>query len=180
MDLHPQFGEIRTIRDFLVRLALIVSGVVIAVTVTQCREKSERENLATQMKTRLIAEVSRNDQVVEEALKRSEAAKKQLDASVSLCKSQAGRKTVEPTVVKQLDEMKIDLRTPALTSTQWKLANANQSIREFPIDEATRFAGAYSFQDLVEGVLMQHKAPIIATFVDTDAIQPNMTYDDLL
>ncbi|MGL5002916.1 MAG: hypothetical protein ACRDAM_08245, partial [Casimicrobium sp.] len=129
MEVHSQFGEIRTVKDFLVRLALIVAGVVIAMTVTQCHEKNQREALATQMKTRLVAEVSKNDGVVADALKRYEAAKQQLDSGVALCKAQSGRGTVEPNVVKQLDEMSIDLRTPSLVSTQWKLANANQSIR---------------------------------------------------
>jgi hypothetical protein len=179
MDIHPQFGEIRSIKDFLIRLLLIVSGVVIAFSVTQWRERSQRETLATQMKARLIAEISKNDRVVEEALKRSETAKKSLDTAVGLCKSQLGRTSVDPAVYKQLDSMKIDLRTPSLVSTQWKLANANQSIRDFSIDEATQFSGAYSFQDTIEAVLLQHKAPLIATFVDTDAIRQSMSSDEL-
>jgi hypothetical protein len=179
LEVHTQFGEIRTIKDFLIRLLLIVAGVVIAVMVTQWREKSQRETLAGQMKTRLIAEVSKNDRLVEEALKRNAAAKKSLDAAVELCKSQVGRTSVEPAVFKQLDEINVDLRTPSLVSTQWKLANANQSIRDFSIDEATQFSGAYSFQDAIEAILLQHKAPLIGTFVDTDAIRPNMTAEEL-
>ncbi|MGL4232876.1 MAG: hypothetical protein ACRCWJ_16040, partial [Casimicrobium sp.] len=121
----------------------------------------------------------KNDGVVADALKRYEAAKQQLDSGVALCKAQSGRGTVEPNVVKQLDEMSIDLRTPSLVSTQWKLANANQSIRDFSIEEATQFAGAYAFQDGVEAVFLQHKAPLIANFVDTDAIRAGMTTEDL-
>jgi hypothetical protein len=179
MELHPQFGEIRTVRDFLVRLALIVSGVIIAVTVTQCREQSQKSALAAQMKTRLLQEVAENAKTLERVSKGYEASKIALTEGVALCKKALETKTLDADTAAKLDALQFDLRTPPLNETQWTLALSNQSLRDFPIDEASDFASLYSLQKAIDNVLLQHKSPVTSALVETSALRLGASGDEI-
>jgi hypothetical protein len=179
MDLHPQFGEIRTIRDFLVRLVLIVSGVVIAVTVTQCREQSQRNALAAQMKARLLQEVDENSKTLERVMKAYETSRKTLQEGTELCRRAVEAKSIDTEMAKTLNDMQIDVRTPPLNSTQWSLALSNQSLRDFPIDEASNFANLYSLQKGTDDVFLQHKSTVTAAFVDVGALRAGASAEEI-
>jgi hypothetical protein len=179
MDIHPQFGEIRTIRDFLVRLALIVSGVVIAVTVTQCRDKNERNALAEQMKARLLIEVGENTKVLDRVIKAYDASKISLKEGVDVCRNATAAKSLDADAAKKIDGMQIDVRTPSLNATQWTLALSNQSIRDFSIDDASDFANLYSLQKSIDDVFLQHKSAVTTAFVDAALLRVGASADEI-
>jgi hypothetical protein len=170
LEVHSQFGEIRTVKDFLVRLALIVAGVVIAVTVTQCREKSQRNALAEQMRGRIAQEITDNSKALESAAKRYEQSLASLTTASATCKTLMQSKLVDASLVKQIENAKIDLRTPPLSSTQWTLALSNQSLREFSVEDASKFAKLYALQKGIEEVFIQHKPGVMAALVETETL----------
>ncbi len=168
MDIHPQFGEIRTIKDFLIRFALIVLGVVVAVSVTQWREHAARQKVASDMRTRLIEEITANSALLSKVGTTYEKTTKGLEGVNALCEKSMKVGKLDAETVSEIKKIEIDVRTPSLVSTQWQLANANLSLREFDREEAVRFADAYAFQNFVDSVLMQHKPGTLSALVDVN------------
>jgi hypothetical protein len=170
MDIHPQFGEIRTIKDFLIRFALIVLGVVVAVGVTQWRESSARQKVAQEMRVRLIEEINSNTKTLDRTAMSYEKTTKTLEGVVGLCEKAMKVGKLDAETVAEIRKADFDVRTPSLVNTQWQLANANLSVREFDREEAVRFADAYAFQHFVENVLMQHKPGTLSALVDANML----------
>jgi hypothetical protein len=166
MDIHPQFGEIRTIKDFLVRFALIVLGVVVAVSVTQWREHVARQKVASEMRTRLIEEITTNSALLDKVGSSYEKTTKGLESVMALCEKSMKAGKLDAETVAEIRKIEIDVRTPSLVNTQWQLANANLSLREFDQEEAARFADVYTLQHFVDTVLMQHKPGTLSALVD--------------
>jgi hypothetical protein len=171
MDIHPQFGEIRTIKDFLIRFALIVLGVVVAVSVTQWREHSSRQKAATDMRLRLMDEVANNAALLSRVAANYDQTTKALEGVVVLCEKATKAGKLDDETVAAIQRIELNLRTPSLVDTQWQLANANLALREFDKDEAGRFASAYAFQHFLESVLMQHKPGTLSAIVEANMLQ---------
>jgi hypothetical protein len=170
MDIHPQFGEIRTVKDFLIRFALIVLGVVVAVSVTQWRELSARQKVASEMRQRLIEEVTNNSALLAKVTASYEKTTTSLEGIGALCDKAIKVGKLDVDTVAAIKKFDFDVRTPSLVNAQWQLTNANSALREFDKDEAARFADAYAFQHFVDSVLMQHKPGTLSALVDTNML----------
>ncbi len=179
MDIHPQFGEIRTIKDFLIRFALIVLGVVVAVSMTQWREHAARQKVASDMRTRLIEEVTANSALLSKVGTTYDKTTKGLESVNALCEKSMKVGKLDAETLLEIKKIEIDVRTPSLVSTQWQLANANLSLREFDREEAVRFADAYAFQHFVDSVLMQHKPGTLSALVDANMIDVTTSPDQI-
>jgi hypothetical protein len=171
MDIHPQFGEIRTVKDFAIRFALIVLGVVVAVSVTQWREHGSRQKVASEMRLRLIDEVTQNAALLNKVAATYDETSKALEGVTALCEKAMKAGKLEDATVAAIQRVEINLRTPSLVNTQWQLANTNLALREFDKDEAGRFANVYAFQHFLDSVLMQHKQGTLSAIVDTNMLQ---------
>jgi hypothetical protein len=171
MDIHPQFGEIRTVKDFLIRFALIVLGVVVAVSVTQWREHSSRQKAASDMRLRLMDEVTNNAGLLSKVAANYDQTTKALEGVMLLCEKAMKAGKLDDETVAAIQKIELNLRTPSLVGTQWQLANANLALREFDNDEAGRFARAYAFQHFLEDVLMQHKPGTLSAIVEVNMLQ---------
>jgi uncharacterized protein YpmS len=179
MDIHPQFGEIRTIKDFLIRLLLIVLGVLAAVAVTQWNEQRGRNALAEQMRTRLIGEIAANSKSLTQVIDTYKATLVELDQVIKACALTSSQGKADPSLVKGVQDAKIDLRTPVISATQWQLASSNLSLRDFSIEEASVFSQIYTQQHLLESVMLQHKPGTLSALVDASLLAPDASAEQV-
>lgn len=179
MDIHPQFGEIRTIKDFLIRLLLIVLGVLAAVAVTQWNEQRGRNALAEQMRSRLLGEIAVNSKTLAQVTATYAATLAELDQVVKACAQASPTGKPDAALVKLVQDAKVDLRTPIISATQWQLASSNLSLRDFSIDDATVFSQIYTQQHALESVMLQHKPGTLAAMVDASLIAPDATAEQV-
>jgi hypothetical protein len=171
MDIHPQFGEIRTVKDFLIRLLLIVLGVLAAVAVTQWNEQRARDALAAQMRTRLIDEIAVNAKSLAQVADIYAATSVELERIAKACTVVSQQGKADAALLRLLQEAKLDLRTPIIAATQWHLVSSNQALRDFSIQDASAFSRVYSQQQFLESVLLQHKPGTLAALVDASLLE---------
>ena len=171
MDIHPQFGEIRSVKDFLIRLLLIVLGVLAAVAVTQWNEQRARDALAAQMRSRLIDEVTANVKSLAQVTDVYAATSLELARIGKACAVASSQGKADSALAKSVQEVKLDLRTPIVSATQWHLASSNQSLRDFSNQDASAFSRIYTQQQSFESILLEHKPGTLAALVDASLLE---------
>ena len=154
-------GRVDTVKQYLLRLSLIVVGVLAAMAVNQWVESSIRATVAERLQIDLRNEIESNLSSVKRSRERHERSLSGLQQALKVEHSRLTSKSTH-SVANETAEQSIDIRTGRLLSSSWETAVATGATSVLPAPAARSWASAYSTQRAIDGILQQHKAATLA------------------
>jgi type II secretory pathway pseudopilin PulG len=178
MDVHPPSSPVHSIKDFAIHLAMIVLGILIAVTVEGWRESRHHEQLASEMRTRILAELSANRKQVAASVAAFKTSLKDLKALEELTARVARGEKLSAEAAATASAVSIDMRTPLLPGAAWEAALATQAVQYMSANEVARYAAIYSTQQYVMSIVLAHKSNQLLLAAAEDDVDINMTAEE--
>jgi hypothetical protein len=146
MDIHPHSGPLRSIRDYLVHLSMVVVGILIALGLEQWRAAREDHAIAQRALDDMRAEIVENRTDLAKATTQLEQIRPHIDALFDLQRQAIEaqlKHTARPTdPVPESNE--IDF--PGFSTAAWDGALAMQALGKIDPETARRIAHIYSEQ----------------------------------
>jgi hypothetical protein len=158
MEVHPPSGAIHSVKDFAIHLAMIVLGILIAVSIEGCRESRHHDKLAREMRAQITAELAANEKTTAKALGYFKANIAVLEERAALFAKLAKGEKPAPDEITRVAQKPLDMRTPGLTSMAWDAALATQAVQYMPAQEVARYASLYSAQQYAMSIVLTHKS----------------------
>jgi len=167
MDIHPHAGPIRSIREYLVHLSMVVLGILIALGLEQWREASHNRAVAQRALDDMLTEMRDNRAQVAKA----DAELKELLAFVQkgldLQKQAIEARRTHSKAPAQPEREAHVFETPTLSTAAWDNALAMQALGRIDFEMERRLARIYSEQRDVKEA--QRSFSSVATHLDTMA-----------
>ncbi len=142
IDVHPPHEPIHGWRDFLLHLATITIGLLIALSLEGLVEWQHHRHLVHEAEASLSTEIKSNESRLADVLagvRKQQATLKQdvviLDQLIKDPKSNAHQ------------QMSISFRIVGFDSVSWKTAQNTGALAYMPYDRAQQYAGIYNLQD---------------------------------
>ena len=140
LDVHPPHEPVHTWRDFLLHIATITIGLLIALSLEGCVEWMHRRHLVHQAEKSLKNEIENNNSAAQNLL---DAVHKQQDVLqndvVLLNKEIANPKA-------PIHGLSLALRLVTLDDVNWKTAQTTGAVAYMPYDRAQEYADIYDLQ----------------------------------
>jgi len=167
LDIHPHAGAIRSIRDYLVHLSMVVLGILIALGLEQWREASHNHAIAQRALDDMLVEIRENrTEVVGAALELKEQLPDlQAHRDLQLKAIEAGRTHSKPPP--EARPASHTFHTPTLSTAAWDNALAMQALGRIDFETARKLARVYSEQREVKDA--QRSFIAVATHLDAMA-----------
>jgi hypothetical protein len=146
MEIHAPSKPIETFKDFLLHLATIIVGILIALGLEQSVEAWHRHHLAEQARQNILSEIRDNKKQIEGSRKGAAENKKKLAATLETVRKLLAHKKLDET------SMTISVNGATLSSASWATASATGALAFLGYEEVKRFAGAYDGQRLLEKI----------------------------
>jgi hypothetical protein len=137
MELHVPHGSVRSIKDFLVHIGIVIVGVIIALGLSQLVEAYHRSRMAAETLGGFRREISFAESQVKQVLDSIPAWQSQIDADIA-------RLSATPTA--DTDHEPIRYPEPAfqiIRRASWDTAVATQVIDALPPDKVRGYELAY-------------------------------------
>jgi len=137
MELHVPHGSIRSIKDFLVHIGIVIVGVIIALGLSQLVEARHRSRMATETLGGFRREIIFAESQVKQVLDSIPAWRSQIDTEIA-------RLSATPT--QSTDQDPIKYPEPAfqiIRKASWETAIATQIIGALPPDKVRGYELAY-------------------------------------
>ena len=170
IDVHPPHERIHGWRDFLLHLATITIGLLIALSLEGLVEWQHHRHLVHEAEASLYAEIKSNESGLESVLadvRNQQATLKQdvvvLDQLIKNPKSNNHQK------------MSIAYRIAGFDDVSWKTAQNTGALAYMPYARAQEYAGIYSLQDELEVAEKQGARDAIlsfGSFLNADVTDP--------
>ncbi|HWC96153.1 MAG TPA: hypothetical protein VG456_05375 [Candidatus Sulfopaludibacter sp.] len=144
MEVHAPHHPIVTWREFLVHLATVTVGILIALGLEQSVEAYHHRHLAEEARENILSEIRDNKAELDNHL--ADFAKHQQERT-------HGIEIVDQLLAhKHLSELQVGLgfSGPSLSSTSWSTASTVGALVYMDYGDVKRFAGAYKLQELFE------------------------------
>jgi len=165
MDIHPHAGPIRSVREYLVHLSMVVLGILIALGLEQWREASHSHAIAQRALDDMLTEIRDN---------RAQVAKADVELKELLAFVQQGlhlqmqaiearRKHSKPPAQPERESHVFE--TPTLSTAAWDNALAMQALGRIDFEMERTLARIYSEQRDVKEA--QRSFSSVATHLDT-------------
>ncbi len=165
MDIHPHAGPIRSIREYLVHLSMVVLGILIALGLEQWREASHSHAIAQRALDDMLTEMRDNRAQVATALAELVQLLPYVQGLLDLQRQaiEARRTHAKPPAEPQLSSHGVDW--PTFSTAAWDNALAMQALGRIDFETERKLARVYSRQrDVKEG---QSTFSTVATHFDT-------------
>ena len=142
MDVHAPHEPIHTWRDFLLHLATITIGLLIALGLEGLVEAAHHRHLLHQAETNLRAEMSENRQTLAGDEKQLDGTEQEIESDLKLL---TAAKTHQPTSGQLAQRYEWD----GMDSAAWNTARDTGAVALMPYEYAQTYSGIYTQQDIV-------------------------------
>jgi hypothetical protein len=147
MEIHTPEAPVHSFRDFVVHLAMISLGVLIALGAEGLVEYVHNRHLVAEARANLIAEMRENKATLDTNLPKLKKNEELLAESLAdLQKLQADRKY-------KTHDVNLNLNFFSLTDTSWRTAEATGALSLMRYQEAQDFAGYYDVQSMLNRLM---------------------------
>jgi hypothetical protein len=142
VEVHRPRGPFNSLRDFVIEIATIVIGVVIALSFEGLREWNHNRSLANEARETIRRELRDNHKAVDHDLQGVTRRKDQLVAALTFADEliKSGK-----TAVRTLD---LNINFGELSTAGWETAQHTGALGHMSYDEVQKYAAAYSLQGL--------------------------------
>jgi hypothetical protein len=176
IEVHPPSEPVHGWRDFLIHLATITIGLLIALSLEGCVEFWHHRSLVREAEESLQVEIEANAKEVEGALADVHREQELLQKDVDVMK----KIVAHPKEVNR-DNMTIDFRIRTFNDVSWKTAQSTGALSYMPYNRAHEYSDLYSAQN--EIAVAEHQAVrdtvlAVAPFIGSKAGEANPTGDE--
>ncbi|HEY7172868.1 MAG TPA: hypothetical protein VH417_18580 [Vicinamibacterales bacterium] len=142
MEVSRTRGPFSSLRDFVVEVATVVLGVIIALSFQGLREWNRDRTLANEARSTIVRELTDNHKAVDSDLQAGPRRKEQLAAAVTFADEliRTGK-----TAVQSLD---LAINFGELSTAGWQTAEHTGALAHMSYVEVQKYAAAYALQDL--------------------------------
>ncbi len=144
LDVHPPHESVHTWRDFLLHIATIVIGLLIAVGLEQSVEAFHRHHLRAETRANLREEITGNRSTLAADLKAIAGERRELEADMVIL-----RQLQAPHHPAATGELHFNWQFNALDDAAWQTARETQVLGLFPTAQVQGYSGTYAQQELV-------------------------------
>ena len=141
LDVHPPHEPVHTWRDFLLHLATITIGLLIALGLEGCVEWMHHRHLVHQAETSLRTEIENNDSTTQSLLAAVHKQQSVLQNDVALLNQEISNPKVPVT------GLSLEFRLVTLDEVSWKTAQTTGAIAYMPYARAQEYAEVYDMQE---------------------------------
>jgi hypothetical protein len=154
MEIHPPHGSIQSLKDFLIALATITAGVLIALSLEGLLEWNHNRRLVREARETVTREITDNKKEVDGILASAAARQNHLDNALHLANELLNSK--------KSDVRQVNLGTSIaeLSSAGWQSAERTGALTLMDYAEVQKYAGLYELQNLFAVQQRQVPGPV--------------------
>ena len=159
LDVHPPTEPVHGWRDFLIHLATITIGLLIALSLEGCVEWKHHRNQVHEAEAGLQIEIEANARKLQGALRDVEREQKLLAEDVVIL-----RKIIANPKAPNQDALKIDFRLPTFDRVSWETAKSTGALAYMPYASAHEYSDIYEQQEGVYQAELQAARDAILSY----------------
>ena len=141
IEVHPPSEPVHGWRDFLIHLATITIGLLIALSLEGCVEFWHHRNLVHEAEESLQTEIGANAKDLQGALDDVRKEQDFLKKDIAVMK-----KIIASPKVANREDMRVDFRIRTFADVSWKTAQSTGALSYMPYERAQEYADIYSAQ----------------------------------
>ena len=176
LDVHPPDHSLHGWRDFLVHLATITIGLLIALSLEGCVEWQHHRHLVHEAEASLRGEIQRNAAGLQETLDDVRKEQEVLQQDVAVLK----RIIANPKVPNK-EDMEINFHLKSFDDVSWKTAQSTGAFSYMPYERAQEYSAIYGEQDEIvaaEQQAVRDTVISVGPFLNSKKSDPNPSADE--
>ena len=176
LDVHPPDHSLHGWRDFLVHLATITIGLLIALSLEGCVEWQHHRHLVHEAEASLRGEIQRNAAGLQETLDDVRKEQEVLQQDVAVLK----RIIANPKVPNK-EDMEINFHLKSFDDVSWKTAQSTGAFSYMPYERAQEYSAIYGEQDEIvaaEQQAVRDTVISVGPFLNSKKGDPNPSADE--
>jgi hypothetical protein len=142
LEVHPPNEPVHGWRDFLIHLATITIGLLIALSLEGCVELWHHRSLVHEAEASMQIEIDANARELQNALADVRKEQDFLKKDVAVMK-----KILANPKVPNNEDMRVDFRIRTFADVSWKTAESTGALSYMPYERAQEYANIYSAQN---------------------------------
>jgi hypothetical protein len=142
IEVHPPNEPVHGWRDFLLHLATITIGLLIALSLEGCVEWWHHRNLVHEAEASMQIEIDSNARQLQGALDDVRKEQDFLKKDIAVMK-----KIIANPKVPNNEDMRVDFRIRTFADVSWKTAESTGALSYMPYERAQEYADIYSAQN---------------------------------
>jgi hypothetical protein len=142
MEIHPPHAAPRSIKDFLLQLGTITTGVLIALSLEGLLEWNHYRLLVREARATIAREITDNKKEIDGSLKLFDGRARNLENAGRFATEMLKSKTSE------IRTLEVGFHLPELSSASWRSAERTGALARMPYAEVQRYSRVYDFQEL--------------------------------
>jgi hypothetical protein len=142
LEVHPPNEPVHGWRDFLIHLATITIGLLIALSLEGCVELWHHRSLVHEAEASMQIEIDANARELQNALADVRKEQDFLKKDVAVMK-----KIIANPKVPNNEDMRVDFRIRTFADVSWKTAESTGALSYMPYERAQEYANIYSAQN---------------------------------
>ncbi len=152
MDVHPPHEPIHSWRDFLLHLATITVGLLIAIALEQTVEALHHRHQRMETRENLRREIMENRETFAADLRAIAGEKKMLEANIAALRRLRSKQPVAP------DALHFAWSWNSMQDSAWQTAHETTAIALFPNEQVQHYSVTYAQQSNVNqaGIALSH------------------------
>jgi hypothetical protein len=144
MEIHPPHGSIQSLKDFLIALATITAGVLIALSLEGLLEWNHNRRLVREARETVTREITDNKKEVDGILASAAARQNDLDNALRLANELLNSKKSD------IRHVNLGTSIADLSSAGWQSAERTGALTHMDYAEVQKYAGLYELQIAVQ------------------------------
>jgi hypothetical protein len=176
LDVHPPDHSLHGWRDFLIHLATITIGLLIALSLEGCVEWRHHRNLVHEAEASLGTEIRSNAKDLQGALEDVRKEQKVLQQDVAVLK----RSIANPRAPNR-EDMAINFHLGSFDDVSWKTAQSTGALSYMPYERAQEYSAIYGEQEEItaaERQAVRDTVTSVGPFLNSKNGDPNPTGDE--
>lgn len=177
LDVHPPHEPVHGWRDFVIHLATITIGLLIALGLEGCVEWAHHRHLVHEAQTALHNEIRDNESRMSGVLASAQKKQDALKHDVVVLR----QRIAHPEEKDDHQSMSVDIRIVGFDDVSWKTAQSIGALTFMPYAQVQEYAEIYDLQSEVDAVQKQaarDAALSVGRFMNQDSPEPGTRADD--
>jgi len=142
LEVHPPNEPVHGWRDFLIHLATITIGLLIALSLEGCVEFWHHRSLVHEAEASMQIEIEANARALQRALDDVRKEQDFLKKDIAVMK-----KIIANPKVPNKEDMRVDFRIRTFDDVSWKTSQSTGALSYMPYERAREYANIYSAQN---------------------------------
>jgi len=142
LEVHPPNEPVHGWRDFLIHLATITIGLLIALSLEGCVEFWHHRSLVHEAEASMQIEIEANARQLQGALDDVRKEQDFLKQDIAVMK-----RTIANPKVPNKEDMRVDFRIRTFADVSWKTSQSTGALSYMPYESAEKYASIYSAQN---------------------------------